>query len=128
MVRHVSHHSMVRTQLVAELKDFTLDTIIAVGDYDPPHDGHTHVELFTLSSSKWETKKHYPYSMDIARCSILAVEKKFMTFGGWSDKRKALTKFVNKGIKIHGNIIFLNFLNQLIVFRQYQTIVKNFYH
>ena len=120
------HHLMVRTRFTEKSKLYNLDTLIAVGMYFPSG-GHSHTELFTLSSSKWKNKKSYPH-YDIHSYSILAFEKKFILFGGWSDKRKALTKFVNKGIKIHGNIIFLNFLNQLIVFRQYQTIVKNFYH
>ena len=83
---HVLHHSMVRTQFIEKLKHHTLDTLIAVGAY-----AHTHVELFSLSSSKWQIKKDYPYSEDIHWYSILAVEKKFIMFGGWSYKRKVLT-------------------------------------
>ena len=83
----VLHHSMVRTQFIEKLKHHTLDTLIAVGDRDT----HTHVELFSLSSSKWQNKKDYPYSEDISSYSILAVEKRFIIFGGWSSKRKVLT-------------------------------------
>ena len=79
------------------LKHHTLDTLIAVGSYDDP----IHVELFSLSSSKWQIKKDYPYSEDIYSYSILAVERKFIIFGGFSDKRKVLT---NQDIKSYENI------------------------
>ena len=84
---HVLHHSMVRTKFIEKLKHHTLDTFIAVGNRSE----HNHVELFSLSSSKWQTKKDYPYSKDISSYGILAAEKKFVIFGGWSDKRKVLT-------------------------------------
>ena len=77
---------MVRTQFIEILKHHTLDTLIALGDY---HD-HSHVELFTLSNSKWQVKTDYPYSKDIYYHSILAVEKNFIIFGGRSMKRKVL--------------------------------------
>ena len=83
---HVLHHSMVRTQFIEKLKHHTLDTLIAVGDAG----GHSHVELFLLSSSKWQIKKDYPYSKDIFGYSILAVERKFIIFGGKSYIRKVL--------------------------------------
>ena len=95
--RHVLHHSMVRTQFIEKLKHHTLDTLIAVGDADD----HTHVELFSLSSSKWQNKKDYPYSKDIFRYSILAVERKFIIFGGFSRKRKVLT---NQDVKSYESI------------------------
>ena len=93
----VLHHSMVRTQFIEKLKHYTLDTLIAVGDYVD----HTHVELFSLSSSKWQIKNDYPYSKDINSYSILAVERKFIIFGGYSRKRKVLT---NQDIKSYENI------------------------
>ena len=73
---------MVRTQFNAKLKHHTLDTLIAVGHWASSFDKHNHVELFTLSSSKWLIKKDYPYFMDIHAHSILAFEKKFIIFGG----------------------------------------------
>ena len=88
---------MVRTKFIEKLKHHTLDTLIAVGD----RNGHTHVELFSLSSSKWQNKKDYPYSEDICFYSILAVERKFIIFGGWSKKRKVLT---NQDIEKYENI------------------------
>ena len=78
---------MVRTQCIEKLKHHTLDTLIAVGDFNV----HNHVELFILSSSKWQIKKDYPYSKDISHYSILAVEKFFVIFGGFRSKRKGLT-------------------------------------
>ena len=89
---------MVRTQFIEILKHHTLDTLIAVGDWGYEH---AHVELFSLSSSKWQNKKDYPYSKDISKYSILAVEKKFIIFGGFNSKRKVLT---NQDIKHHENI------------------------
>ena len=80
---------MVRTKFIEKLKHHTLDTLIAVGDGSYPR--HSHVELFSLSSSKWQSKKDYPYSEDISSYSILAVEKRFIIFGGCSSKRKVLT-------------------------------------
>ena len=79
---------MVRTKFIEKLKQHTLDTLIAVGDGDRHGGGHSHVELFSLSSSKWQIKKDYPYSKDIYHYSILAVERKFIIFGGFSYKRK----------------------------------------
>ena len=96
---HVLHHSMVRTKVIEKLKHHTLDTLIAVGHDD--YDSHSHVELFSLSSSKWQNKKDYPYSEDIYKYSILAVERKFIIFGGYSWKRKVLT---NQDIKSYENI------------------------
>ena len=71
----------------------TWDTLIAVGDYNPKHN---HVELFNLANSRWKIKKDYPYSQDIYGYSILAVEKKFIIFGGYSWIRKV---FTNQEIK-----------------------------
>ena len=62
MNTHVLHHSTVRTQLFKKLKHFTLDTLIAVGEWGE----HTHVELFTLSNSKWQIREDYPFSKDIS--------------------------------------------------------------
>ena len=90
---------MVRTQFIEKLKHYTLDTLIAVGD--TISQTHSHVELFSLSSSKWQNKKDYPYSKDICRYSILAVERKFIIFGGYSWKRKVLT---NQDIKSYESI------------------------
>ena len=98
IVGHVLHHSMVRTKVIEKLKHHTLDTLIAVGDW---RNEHNHVELFSLSSSKWRNKKDYPYSKDIYYYSILAVERKFIIFGGRSFKRKVLT---NQDIKSYENI------------------------
>ena len=81
---------MVRTKVIKKLKHHTLDTIIAVGGLDT-HIQHNHTELFTLASSKWQVREDYPYSKDINTYSILAVEKKFVIFGGRSYKRKVLT-------------------------------------
>ena len=93
MNTHVLHHSTVRTQLFKKLKHFTLDTLIAVGEWGE----HTHVELFTLSNSKWQIREDYPFSKDISAYSILAVEKKFIIFGGYCKKRKVL---INSSIKV----------------------------
>ena len=49
---------------------------------------HNVVEL--LTGSKWEVKEEYPYSFDIYLYSILAVEKKFILFGGLSRFRQIL--------------------------------------
>ena len=98
---HVLHHSTVRTQFFEKLKHKVLDTLIAVGHYASDKDYNNHVELFTLSSSKWRIKRDYPYSMDIHWYSILAVEKKFIIFGGKSYIRKLLT---NQDIKIRKTI------------------------
>ena len=86
-MRQELHHSTVRTQFIEQLKHHTLDTLIAVGSYN----GHSHLELFSLASSKWQIKEDYPYSKNIYKYSILAVKRKFIMFGGWSDKRKVLT-------------------------------------
>ena len=80
---------MVRTRLLEKSKHFILDTFIAVGE-GRGFTGHSHTELFTLSSLKWQIKKDYPYSiretkkadMEIGFYSILTVEKKFIIFGG----------------------------------------------
>ena len=77
---------MVRRQLIGKIKHYTLDKLIAVGNWDK----HSHVELFSLASSKWQIKKDYPYSKEISGYSILAAEKRFIIFGGRS-KRKVLT-------------------------------------
>ena len=42
------------------------------------------VELFTMSLAKWQIKKDYPFSEDIYKYSILALEKTFIIFGGYS--------------------------------------------
>merc|ERR1711933_55494 len=38
----------------------------------------------TLSSSTWQVKKDYPFTKDIFYYSILATDKKFILFGGYS--------------------------------------------
>ena len=71
----------------------TLDTLIAVGGYRTIKNtagpvsmpGHSHVELFTLSNSKWQNKRDYPLK-SIYSYSILAVESKFIIFGGKTDR------------------------------------------
>ena len=91
---------MVRTQLIEKSKQDTLDKIIAVGEYYY----NTHVELFSLSGSKWQIKKGYEYSKDISYYAILAFEKKFIIFGGFHTRlrdpknklRKVLTNQDNK--------------------------------
>ena len=72
-------------------KLYPLDTFIAVGDLTYKH---THVELFTLStsSSKWQTKKDYPYSKDIGYYSILAVEKKVHYIWRIEFKKEGISK------------------------------------
>ena len=94
---------MVRTRLLEKSKHFILDTFIAVGE-GRGTTGHSHTELFTLSSLKWQIKEDYPYSIreskkaytEIGYYSILAVEKKFIIFGGqyWSyPDMRVLTTF-----------------------------------
>ena len=78
---------MVRTQFIEKLKHDTLDTLIAIGHFRT----NSRVELFSLTTSKWQTKSDYPYSEDITGFSILSLDKKIFTFGGFSYKRKALT-------------------------------------
>ena len=73
------------------VKNYTLDTFIAVAAYNEKPDGDK-VEQFTLSSSYWEYKKSYPYSINLGYYSILAFDKKFIIFGGLSEKMKVLTK------------------------------------
>ena len=63
--------------------------MIAVSEHN--NQGHNHVELFKQSITKWQTKKDYPYTKDISRYSILAIEKKFIIFGGYTFERKVLT-------------------------------------
>ena len=84
------HHLTVRTRLFDKLRQLTLETIIAVGDFSVEHN---HVELFTMSDAKWQIKEDYAYANDIGYYSILAVEKKFIIFGGFSRKRTVLPKF-----------------------------------
>ena len=62
---------------------------------------HNNVELFKLSSSNWQNKTDYPYSMDINFYSILAVKNKFIIFGGQVKSMKVLKK--KKTQKNHGN-------------------------
>ena len=85
---------MVRTikLFIEKFKNYTLDTIIAVGSGG----GHSHTELFTISHAKWQDKNDYPYAQDIYGYSIMAVEKTFIIFGGYSYKRKVLTKPTRK--------------------------------
>ena len=78
---------MARTNFIENLKQQILDTLIAAGGADKPD--HSHVELFSLSSSKWQNKADYP-STRLRRYSILAVEKKFILFGEKTEKRKVL--------------------------------------
>ena len=89
----VLHHLMVRTNFIEESDHSILDKLIAVGNAD-----HNHVELFKLSTLKWERKKEYMYVYNetskfsqketesmterITKYSILAVEEKFVLFGG----------------------------------------------
>ena len=89
---HVLHRSMVRTKFIEKLKHHTLDTFIAVGSIIDKQNinQHNHTELFTLANSKWRIKKDYP-ERDISVYSILAVERKFIIFGGMRFKRKVLT-------------------------------------
>ena len=100
---HGLHHTMVRTRSLEKSKHFILDTFIAVGE-GRGTTGHSHTELFTLSSLKWQIKEDYPYSsretkkadMEIGFYSILAVEKKFIIFGGhyWlKNDMRVLTTF-----------------------------------
>ena len=93
--RHVLHHLKVRKNRKA---NYASDTLIAVGGAKPGSKGayyeHTHAELFTLSSSKWQIKKEYPYSKQITLYSILAVEKMFIIFGGSRWKGEVLTRKV----------------------------------
>ena len=56
--------------------------------------GHSHVELFTLSNSKWQNKRDYNFTNDIYAYSILALEEKFIIFGGLT--RKVMTNQVIK--------------------------------
>ena len=80
-----------------KFKHHTLDTLIAVGNYND----HAKVELFTIFYSKWQNKTDYPYSKDIYKYSILAVERTFIIFGGMSQKRKV---FINQDTKSYENI------------------------
>ena len=57
--------------------------------------GHSHVELFTLSNLKWQNKADYNFTNDIYAYSILAVEEKFIIFGGLTS-RKIMTNQVKK--------------------------------
>ena len=81
-----------------KFKHFTLDTLIAIGGRGNDTVKNSKVELFTLSSLKWENKKDYPYqSLDYGHeKSILAVESKFIVFAGKTDIRKVLTNQVMK--------------------------------
>ena len=74
---------------------FVLDTFVVVAGYQ-----QARVELFTLSSSKWQNKNNYPYSKDLYAYSIIAVEKKYVVFGGSSRFRKGLTNQDKKFMKI----------------------------
>ena len=78
---------MVRAQLIQKLKHFNSDKFIAVGNGFILSE-HNKVELFTLTSSKWQIKKEYSINnlKDISWYSILAAEKKFIIFGGFSYK------------------------------------------
>ena len=72
--------------------NYFLDSFIAVGQYD-----HNHVEMFTMSRERWETKSDYPYSDVISRYSILTMEKTFIIFGG--EGRKVLTNLEKTKVK-----------------------------
>ena len=87
---------------MGKFKYHTLDTFIAVGSIIDKQNinQHNHTELFTLANSKWRIKKDYPQK-DIYLYSILAVERKFIIFGGMSHKRKV---FTNQDIKRYKNI------------------------
>ena len=68
-----------------------LDVFIAVGNHEPVFFDNNMVELFSLTSLKWQNKKAYPFAKDIHGYSILAVEKRFILFGGRCFHRKVLT-------------------------------------
>ena len=51
--------------------------------------------MFRLSTLKWRTKKDYPSADDIYYYSILAVEKKFIIFGGRSHRKVLPNKDIN---------------------------------
>ena len=106
--RHELHHLMVRTKFSGKLKHYPLDTIIAVGHagIGQTH-GHAHTELFTLSSSKWQNKEDYLWVGDIYGHAIVAVEKSFILFGGWSRKRKVLTNQYIKSVHLESFIPLL---------------------
>ena len=73
---------MVRTRLVEKFKHYALDTLIAVGGMDMFNYLFNKVELFSLSSSKWQIKESYIGSLAINYFSILSFERKFIVFGG----------------------------------------------
>ena len=115
------HHSMVRKQFIEKLKHDTLDTLIAVGHFQ----FNSRVEIFSLSTSKWQTKSDFPYSEDITGFSILSMNKNFFTFGGFSYKRKALTNYVLQSrdhLKIYFRIAVFNSIS-LVFFCQYKITV-----
>ena len=110
---------MVRAQLIEKLKHNTLDTIIAVGH----RMHHTHVELFTMTDSKWDIKKDYPYTTDISFYSLMAVEKTFILFGGYSYQRGVLTNRDKKRQEF-----FRNFLKSfLISYNRNKPVVNSFF-
>ena len=86
---------MVITKFFKTINNDTLDILLAVGSGTPSLD-HNKVELFTLSTLKWQLKTSYPYQKVTYSFSILAIEKKFILFGGLGEyitahKRKAFT-------------------------------------
>ena len=92
--------------LFKKFKHDTLDTLIVVGDNGLP----SHTELFTLSSSKWQIKKGYPYSKNIYQYSILTVEKNFIIFGGHQNKMKVL----NNQEKVMRTLLRYNSFNTVV--------------
>ena len=84
--------------LFKKLNYYTLDTIIAVGSsrYGVPGKGtpleksHNHVELFTWTSKKWQTKKDYPFGKDIYLHRMVVVDKKPIIMGGFCLHKKVL--------------------------------------
>ena len=88
-----------------KFKHFILDTLIAIGGWGNDTVKNSRVELFTLSSLKWENKKDYPYNNNADygyEKSILAVESKFIVFAGWTHP-SGRTVLTNKDVKNYEN-------------------------
>ena len=90
--------------------------MIVVGDNGLP----SHTELFTLSSSKWQIKKGYPYSKNIYQYSILTVEKNFIIFGGHQNKMKVL----NNQEKVMRTLLRYNSFNTVVKSNNFFSIPK----
>ena len=67
------------------------------------------VELFTLSSWEWQEKQSY--SKVIRRHSILAVEKKFILFGGESQEGRGFSRKVLTNYHIYSHESISSFVN-----------------